>query len=280
MMALSQIVDLERYPVAELGASEARPLIAACCGQMAEAGLCLLPGFVLPGALAQMVEEARRLLPGAYRSEHWRASPHGSGGAGSGTIPRATRASLGSIAYDRIAPHSPLRRLYEWDGLTGFVAAVLGRAPLYRCADPVVSCMLTVCREGDELGWHYDPNDGVVSLMLQESDGGGAFEFAPGVRFEAPDAGAAELAVLDGRYPGLVRPGLEAGTLSLFNGHASLHRVAPVTGERERIIALFNYTAEPGYVFSAEIHRRFFGRTACPGRGSPVPLGKRENAWP
>ncbi|MDX1575487.1 MAG: 2OG-Fe(II) oxygenase [Kiloniellales bacterium] len=266
MTELSQIVDLERYPIAELGRPVARSLIAACRGQMAETGLCLLPGFVRPKALAEMVEEAKRLLPGAYQSEHWRASPHGSGGAGSGTIPRATRASLGAIAYDRIAAHSPLRALYEWDGLTDFVAEVLGRSPLYRCADPVVSCMLTVCRRNDELGWHYDPNDGVVSLMLQESDGGGAFEFAPGVRFAAPDAGAAELAVLDGRHPGVVRPNLEAGTLSLFNGHASLHRVAPVTGARERIIALFNYMAEPGYVFSAEIQRKFFGRTTRTGQ--------------
>ncbi len=103
--------------------------------------------------------------------------------------------------------------------------------------------------------------------MLQEADGGGAFEFAPGVRFAAPDAGATELAILDGRYGGVVRPDLKAGTLSLFNGHASLHRVAPVTGTRERIMALFNYMAEPGYVFSAEIQRKFFGRVAASGQG-------------
>jgi predicted 2-oxoglutarate/Fe(II)-dependent dioxygenase YbiX len=144
---------------------------------------------------------------------------------------------------------------------------VLDRSPLYRCADPVVSCMLTVCREADELGWHYDPNDGVVSLMLQEADAGGAFEFAAGIRSEAPDASAAELAVLDGRYARVVRPELRAGTLSMFNGHGSLHRVAPVTGTRDRIIALFNYMAEPGYVFSEEIQRKFFGRVAGSGHG-------------
>lgn len=263
----SRIVDLERYPIAELGSPEAQSLVEVCRGQMAETGLCLLPDFVRKEALARMTEEARRLLPSAHRTEHWRASEHGAGGAGSGTIPRATRASIGAVAYDRIAAASPLRALYEWDGLTDFVAAVLDRSPLYRCADPVVSCMLTVCRQGDELGWHYDPNDGVVSLMLQEADAGGAFEFAPGVRSETPDASAAELAVLDGRYPKVVRPELEAGTLSMFNGHASLHRVAPVTGRRERIIALFNYMAEPGYVFSAEIQRKFFGRAAFAGRG-------------
>ncbi len=79
---------------------------------------------------------------------------------------------------------------------------------------------------------------------------------------QAPDASDAELSVLDGHYPKVVRPGLKAGTLSMFNGHGSLHRVAPVTGTRERIIALFNYMAEPGYIFSEEIQRKFFGRLA------------------
>ena len=259
---LSEIVDLERYPIAELDSPEAAALIGDCRTRMAMDGLCLLPGFVRPEALGQMVAEANRLLPRAYRCEHWRATAHGAGGADSGTIPRATRASMGSIAYDLIAERSPLRRLYEWDGLTDFVAAVLGRAPFYRCADPVVSCSLAVCRETDELGWHYDPNDGVVSLMLQAAEVGGAFEFAPGVRFSAPDASEAELAVLDGRYPEVISRDIEPGTLSMFNGHEALHRVAPVAGARERIIALFNYMAEPDYVFSPEIQQKFFGRVA------------------
>lgn len=262
MAGLPQIVDLERYPIADLRRPEAQSLIGACRVQMSENGLCLLPNFVRSEALAQMVEEAKRLLPSAHQTEHWRASEHGSGGTGGGTIPRATRASIGAIAYDKIAALSPLRALYEWDGLTDFVAAVLDRSPFYRCADPVVSCMLTVCREADELGWHYDPNDGVVSLMLQQADAGGAFEFAPGIRYAAPDASNAELSVLDGRHAGVIRFELKAGTLSMFNGHGSLHRVAPVAGTRERIIALFNYMAEPGYVFSEEIQRKFFGRVA------------------
>ena len=53
---------------------------------------------------------------------------------------------------------------------------------------------------------------------------------------------------------------LAPGTLSLFNGHRALHRVAPVTGRRPRIIALFSYAAQPGYIFSDHIHQRFFGR--------------------
>lgn len=44
------------------------------------------------------------------------------------------------------------------------------------------------------------------------------------------------------------------------NGRNALHRVSPVQGDRSRIMALFSYVAEPGYVFGYDIHRRFFGR--------------------
>ena len=261
MMDPTKIVDLARYPIAEPTSGEAARLVTGCRAQLSETGLCLLPGFVRPAALASMIGEAQRLTPEAHHTEHWRASQR-AGGETSGTIPRETRASIAAVAYDRIADDSPLRAFYEWDALTRFVAAVLDDGPLYRSSDPLVACMLTMCRTGDELGWHYDPNDGVVSLMLQESEAGGAFEFAPGMRDAGSAPGETELAVLDGRYERLVRPTMAPGTLSLFNGRQALHRVAPVTGARPRIMALFSYTAEAGHVFSDDIHQRFFGRAA------------------
>jgi len=257
---IAAIIDLERYPIADLARPEARALIDSCHRQLAENGLCLLPKFLRAEALEVMVEEARALAPEAHHTEHWRASEHGDGSPGAGTLPRATRASMASIAYDRLAANSPLRQLYEWSGLEAFLTAVFG-SDLFHCADPLVSCMMTLCRDGDELGWHYDPNDGVVSLLLQSPQSGGAFEFAPALRTK-PDAEAHELALLDGSDEGVLRPSITPGTLSLFNGRNSLHRVASVHGRKARIMALLSFAAEPGYCFSDDIHRKFFGRTA------------------
>lgn len=267
LAGIAAIVDLERYPIADLASLAAQSVTDGCHRQLGETGLCLLPEFVRTAALATMAEEARGLAPAAYHTEHWRASVHGDGGPDAGTIPQATRASIAAVAYDRLPADSLLRRLYEWDGLTDFIAAALNGGPLYRCADPLVSCMVTVCRKGDELGWHYDPNDGVVSLQLQNADAGGAFEFAPRIRAAGPEANGPEandieFAVIEDRYAALVRPRIAPGTLSLFNGHRSLHRVAPITGTGTRIMALFNYMAVPGYVFSGDIQEKFFGRRA------------------
>lgn len=264
---ISAIIDLERYPIADLTRPEAGAVIDDCQRQLAESGLCLLPGFVRADALAAMSEDARRLTPQAHHTEHWRASERGDGSPEAGTLARATRASMASIAYDHLTEGSLLRRLYEWDGLAAFLTAIFDDAHLYPCADPLVSCMMTLCRDGDELGWHYDPNEGVVSLLLQSPDSGGAFEFVPGLR-TAQDAEAKELALLEGGEEGLLRPPIAPGTLSLFNGRNALHRVAPVRGEAPRVMALLSYAAEPGYVFSEDIHRKFFGRTAQQGVSS------------
>ena len=54
---------------------------------------------------------------------------------------------------------------------------------------------------------------------------------------------------------------LRAGTLSIFRGQRSLHRVSPVEGARQRLIALFPYDRRRGMMFAAEVHLGAFGRT-------------------
>lgn len=257
---LANIVDIDRYPIADLTRPVGRALVDDCRRQLHETGVCLLPGFVRQAALAAMIGEARSLAPDAHHTEHWRSVDYDPDANRDGPTPRATRASIGAVAYDCMTSESLLRGLYESGDLTAFIAAALGVEALYRCADPLTACMLTVAGDVDELGWHYDPNDGVVSLLLQSAATGGDFEFARGSRDHGAATPALENAIMDGRHDGVARLPLAPGTLSLFNGHRSLHRVAPISGDQPRIIALFSYSDHPGYVFSGKIHQNFFGR--------------------
>jgi hypothetical protein len=72
--------------------------------------------------------------------------------------PRALlqRSAKKAIAYDQIPAGAPIRRLYESDDLTGFIAAVLGKPVLYRSADPLDALEIAIFDDGDELGWHFD----------------------------------------------------------------------------------------------------------------------------
>jgi hypothetical protein len=151
--------------------------------------------------------------------------------------------------------------LYESDDLLNFVSAITDEPELYRCVDSLVSCHYSVFRDGDELGWHYDPKTNlVVTLQLQDADDGGNFEFANGVRSEEFDDTAIETAIIEGRYDSILYPDLRPGTLTIINGHSSFHRVTPVVGNQERIVTLLNYSTTPEYCFSDNIRERFFGR--------------------
>jgi hypothetical protein len=165
------------------------------------------------------------------------------------------------VAYDHIPAHHAVRELYESDELMSFVAGVLGQEKLYRYADPLGALNLAVMREGDQLGWHFDMTDFVVSLALQPSQAGGEFENVQKIR-RADDENYEDVrSVLLGDAHGRVRvEPMHAGTLMIFNGRTSLHKVTPIVGSTLRIVALLAYDTQSGTDSSAELKLSRYGR--------------------
>ena len=249
---IGAIIDLDRYPISGLEAPEAEELICTGRRRLAAEGVFTLPGFVRPAALAAMQDEADRLCPEAFRRlDHRNGFPAGMG--------EVTRVSLGCVGYDQMPAASAMRRLFRWDGMTRFVSEVLERRPCYRSADPIASCMVTELAPGDELGWHFDANDGIVTLMLRSSGAGGAFEYVPNVRHRE-DLPSLVRDTLAGECGELLELDAQPGTLTLFNGLQSMHRVAPVASLPSRLMLILSYDSDPEQRFSDEVHMRFFGR--------------------
>ena len=249
---VADIVDLERYPISRLEAPEAEELVCTGRRRLAADGVFTLPGFIRPDALAAMQEEADRLCPDAFRRiDHRNGFPAGMG--------EVTRLSLGCVGYDQMPAESVMRRLFLWDGLTRFVSEVLKQRPYYRSADPIASCMVTDLSPGDELGWHFDANDGIVTLMLRSAGGGGAFEYVPNVRHRDDLPALIEDTLAD-ECDELLELDVQPGTLTLFNGCQSMHRVAPVSALPSRQMLIFSYDSAPDQQFDEEVRLRFFGR--------------------
>ena len=233
--------------------------------QMRETGACELPGFVRPDALPSFVEDARRVAPLGHRS------------GGLGTVylgfPDETFATdhprqwlgnygVGAVAYDLFPDDSPIRRLFEWEELRAFVAAILGLESVYPYADPLGALNLAVMGDGDELQWHFDQTDFVVSLALQDAEEGGDFEVAPFVRAAGDERYDDVARVLAGdREPLTVLP-MTPGTLLVFAGRHSLHRVSPIHGATPRLVALFGYDTRPGTMSSELLKAVRYGRVA------------------
>lgn len=247
----------------ELGAASAA--IETYRSQLRARGVSVLPGFVRADAIDAMVAECDTLAAEAYHQDV-KGTPYLEVPAGTWADghPRVTwsRSSVRTIGYDQFPSDSRIRQLFEWDELMVFLGRVLGREPLYRYADPIGALNLAVMREGDALGWHYDQTDFVVSLAIQSSVAGGDFENVALLRSDEDENYDGVAAILrgDGRDGVVVEP-MAPGTLMLFEGRRSLHRVTAVEGARPRYVALFGYDTKPDTVSSEMLKRSRYGRT-------------------
>jgi len=258
------LVDLERYPL--FAAAGRRQVVDDARATLESVGAAILPGFIHADGVASLAAEAVGLAPIAYRREQMLgAYGYASSSESDPTHPtrRTSRYTMHAIATDQLAPAGPTMSIYEWQPLIDLIAEILDLPELYVLDDSMMRCNLTYLSDGDEHGWHFDGNDFVVSLLLQSSESGGAFEFAPNIATETEPNYDAVRAVMD-EQPGMTQIlQLEPGTLALFRGRRALHRVTRVHGDRQRIIALLSYHETPGLVNGPDAQLRVFGRVAA-----------------
>ncbi len=269
------LVDLERYPVLEPDSEAYRAVVADARRQMSEKGAAEIEGFVSPAGVDELARDAEALVPRA----------HASGGQGTAYLefpdftlpedhPRLHFADyrVRAVAYDITPYDSPLRRLYEWDPMKDLIEAVLERGPIYRYGDPFGALNLAVMGEGDQLQWHFDQTDFVVSLAIQSAERGGDFEVVPRLRSAGDERYDDVAAVLRGDTAPVETLPMRPGTLLVFEGRHSLHRVSPIAGRRWRHVGLLAYDTAPGTLGSDLLRADRYGRTE--------PFAEPPELWP
>jgi len=259
------VVDLRRYPINDPADPGYRALVEDCRDQLRDHGVAQLVGFLTPEAIGQMLALARQLADRAWASNQAHTVYFEPADDSAGPDhPRAflQRSAKKAIAYDQIPPGAPIRRLYESDDLTGFIAAVLGKQVLYRSADPLDALEIAIFDDGDELGWHFDNSEFSVTVMYQQSEAGGHFDYHPALRTEHEENYPAVQKILQGASDGVIRLPSSPGTLAVFRGQHALHRVTPVVGALPRINSVLTYGENPGMKLTELTQKLFYGRTA------------------
>jgi len=254
------LIDLARYPLHDPHGRAA--LVESCRRELAAESCVMLSGFVTEEAIRRMVGEAMATLPRANRRDH-HLTPYGPPRTDlPADDPRAitSHSAMYAVAGDDMPEADAVQRLYRWDGLTRFIAEVVRADTLHRVLDPIFNCNFSIIEEGGSHHWHFDSNDFVVTLLLQRAEEGGDFEFAPYIRSPDDENYAAVAEVLRGGRQGVKTVRVEPGTLVLFCGKYSVHRVSPVIGRTKRVIALFSYDERPDKMFSDESALRVFNR--------------------
>ena len=115
-------------------------------------------------------------------------------------------------------------------------------------------------KEGQQLGWHFDLSEFTITLLLQASESGGEFVYRTDLR--SPDdpnyAGVAR--ILEEPMKKCGRSGSKPGTLNVFRGLNTPHRVAPVAGEPDAHDRSVFLLRQADVRFSSEERIGFYGR--------------------
>ena len=144
-----------------------------------------------------------------------------------------------------------------------FVGDVIQLPSIHRYADPMGGLNLSVMTDGDYLRWHFDQTDFVTSIAVQTSEKGGEFEFVPMVRTPNDERYDEVKKVLKNIHPGVKKIANRPGTLLLFKGRYSIHRVSEIKGQKPRLMALLAYDEKPGIVSTDHLRMMRYGRTGA-----------------
>jgi hypothetical protein len=259
----ARIINTELYPLDRLDSSDGQALLEQVRSALQQNGSCTLPDFVTADILQQMATEASTITHLAYPGPT-EVSPYffnyrlGEDEPLADTHPlrRKGKRQLEQVAADLIPTDFMLSQLHHSPLMLSFLSAVLEQ-PVYQSRDPYQSLNISVMDEGGCQQWHFDGGNMVTTLLLQEPEGGGVFEYVPAIRSDDDENFDAVQAVLDGHSERVIQNHLHAGTLSLFRGHYSMHRVTPVVGKRQRLQAILGYSTNPamfGKVESSILH--------------------------
>ncbi|WP_170325626.1 HalD/BesD family halogenase [Ruegeria arenilitoris] len=256
------LIDLDRYPIADLDNGAGAEFLTECQHLMDEHGWCNLAGFIRPEALEQLNGEANDLLPTA---EVLHVKRNIYQGAIDPTLPEDdprrkefTHVAV-QLADDQIPAETGLKQLYHSDILTEFVRRVQKKDQLHRCADDFQALNVVALHPESWHAWHYDTTECTVTLLLQAAETGGEFTFLPNSRDDQSEDREAVDRLLAGDMSQAQTFSRGAGAFTLFRGGYSLHGVTKVEGSQPRISAIMTYDEQPNRVIDDEINIRIYG---------------------
>ncbi|MBK5355574.1 hypothetical protein JFU37_24115 [Pseudomonas sp. TH41] len=263
---LGDIVDLERYPITDRTHPAYLELVTRSQSLLGQEGVAIFPGFVRDETVSAMADQTLALHP---RMFHFREKhtvyfkPQDESVDSAHPLRRLMETEKDTVAYADIPAGHSIRQIYESDEVLSFIRDVLNLDTLYRHADPLAALNLQGFTAGQQLGWHFDRSDFSVTLSLQAASAGGDFEYVRMLRNADDDCFDVVRQFLDDPKTQQIEvlPQV-AGTLTLFRGRYSLHRVTPVVGDRLRLNAVLAYVDQPNVEFSAYARQLFYGRTS------------------
>lgn len=276
-------MNYERYPwLKDLSSTEALQAIERARQSYQEKGAAIFPQILTREALQHCIDDARAQEAAAFTTDdshtaYLRPIDH--------DFPPTSvrnfemRTQVASIAFDELKKNSHLAEMYACPALRQLVAAVVGEEKIYLSEDPLGCCSINVFRPGYHHSFHFDESKFSTTLMLQEASepSTGLFQYTNPLREVSSDLALASVSKVIQHHDETARDGFDesktsetpqlhtldfhAGTLSIFAGSKSLHRVTRVEGDQSRLVAVLTFASKPGFRNSKEVQELFWGRS-------------------
>ena len=265
MTALDQLIDLDRYPLDRPTSTGYLAAVEAAREQLRADGCAVVADLLRPDAIAVVHDEILQRKGTTHYSTqninpyfHVDADPAYPERHPVNTFIERSSGFIPGDSWERGCATDVLFRSVE---LTRFIADCLEVPHLHCYADPLAGLTANILDPGQQFTWHFDTNDFAVTVLIDEADDGGLFEYVPMIRTADDENFAAIQAVLEGGTAGVRTLTLRPGDMQIFRGRYSLHRVTRVAASsRPRHAAIFAYTQEPNVIGRLERTLQLFGR--------------------
>lgn len=261
---MHDFLDLEAFPLNQTDSAAYGALVARCKADLARDGMFNLDGFLRPeAALAEAAAHAPKMASESFNhARHHNIYFKKSVPDLDEDHPalKLHETSNNTLCSDQLTG-SRVSQIYQWPPFVAFLAEVMEKDKLHPMADPLAAFNVMAYAEGQALNWHFDRSEFTVTLLLQAPEIGGIFEYRTDLR-TADDPnydGVADL--LNGQDPLMRQMNVMPGTLNVFKGVNTPHRVTQVQGPRARMIAVLTYYERPGAMFTQTEQLGFYGRT-------------------
>lgn len=93
-----------------------------------------------------------------------------------------TERSSGFIPGDSWEPTTATSTLFHSSALARFIADCLDEPALYCYADPLAGLTANILDPGQQFAWHFDTNEFAVTVLVDDADESGLFEYVPMIR--------------------------------------------------------------------------------------------------
>ena len=259
MIGIDKIVNLLKHPIVE-----SNTYINNCHDKLKKESVLQLDNFLTDEAISLLQNEAKTLHGEAYYCCQFHTillNKKDDKISDQDPCNIEVKSDKGCVPHDLIPSKSLLNQIYKSDEFKDFIKKVLGVKNIYPYKDSLSSINYNYYEKYQQLGWHFDNASFAITLMIDSSDKGGAFQYITKARdYENNFIDKNLIAKVMKGNENINELHVKPGSLILFYGRNYLHRVTPVESDKRRVLVTLNYNLEEGIELSDNARKTFFGR--------------------